>query len=248
MTPWCLRWISALAALLALAGGLLVSGCASPVPTALAVPLLQDTLLGDPARPADADAALAIDEPMRAYVRGLLATAVRDRGRPQALADALYQRGDLQLHYDDAYTRNAAQAFAARSGNCLSLVLMTAALAREMGLDVVFQSAGVGESHGRSGDLLFYAGHVNLVLAPRYTRLQSLGVHLVRDPDSLQIDFLPPELARGLRSEPIAEARVLAMYLNNRAVEALRDETPARAYAWVREALRRDAGFWPARW
>jgi Tfp pilus assembly protein PilF len=73
-----------------------------------------------------------------------------------------------------------------------------------------------------------------------------MGVHLVRDPDSIQIDFLPPELARGLRSEPITEQRVLAMYLNNRAVEALRDGPPAAAYAWVREALRHDAGFWPA--
>jgi hypothetical protein len=48
----------------------------------------------------------------------------------QLLFDALYGNGRLRLDYDSAMTRNATEAFAARSGNCLSLVLMTAAFAR----------------------------------------------------------------------------------------------------------------------
>jgi transglutaminase-like putative cysteine protease len=54
---------------------------------------------------------------------------------------ALYQPDQIRLEYDAAVTRNAAQAFEARTGNCLSLVIMTAALARELGLTVRYQSA-----------------------------------------------------------------------------------------------------------
>ncbi len=55
------------------------------------------------------------------------------RAASWALFEALYSKGQLKLEYDSAKTRNAAQAFAARSGNCLSLVIMTAAFAKEMG-------------------------------------------------------------------------------------------------------------------
>jgi len=93
---------------------------------------------------------------------------------------------------------------------------------------------------------MLYAGHVNLVLAPPFSHWHRYGVRSSGDPDTLQIDFLPPVAVRGLRSVPISEQRVLAMYMNNRAVESLQRAPAAEAYAWAREALRRDPGFWPA--
>jgi tetratricopeptide (TPR) repeat protein len=66
------------------------------------------------------------------------------------------------------------------------------------------------------------------------------------DADRLLIDFLPPEELRGLHTEPIDLRRVLAMYLNNRAVETLLERRITEAYAWAREAVRQDPGFWPA--
>ena len=53
-------------------------------------------------------------------------------------------------------------------------------------------------------------------------------------------------LFRSLRTLPISKSTVLAMFMNNRAAEALQRRQTADAYAWVREALRTDAGFWPA--
>ncbi len=245
MTLGCRRLIFAVLASAWLAGLAALSGCASRPPPPPAA-LLQDALFGDPAAPAEAATAMAVDDAMRQYVRGVLASAVREKGRPRALADALFARGELQLRYDDSHTRNAAQAFAARAGNCVSLVLMTAALAREMGLEVAYQSARLDESISRSGALLLYAGHVNLVLAPRFTQWRRYDARSIGDPDALQIDFLPPEQVRGLRSVPISQQRVLAMYMNNRAVESLQRADPPESYAWAREALRLDPGFWPA--
>jgi Tfp pilus assembly protein PilF len=244
MTSRCLRWIH-LGLCGLLAAGL--SACAGLAPPPLATPLLDDAAFGHPPRPAEADGVMALDEAMRRFLRERLADAVREKGRPRALAEALYARGELKLDYDNAVTRNAAQAFAARSGNCLSLVLMTAAMAHELGVDVRYQDVSRVESYSRSGGLTLQAGHINLVLAPRDARGRQETLRYESAGDAVQIDFLPPQQLRGLRSEPISEQRVLAMFMNNRAVEALqRGEGPAAAYAWVREALRLDAGFWPA--
>ena len=222
-----------------------LAACTTLTPPA-AAPLLNDALFNHPPRPAEADSALALDEPMRAYLRSMLSRGVAVKGRARALTDALYGQHQLQLQYDGGVTRNAAQAFAARSGNCLSLVLMTAAFARELGLDVVFQSARLDAAFSRSADLTLRSGHVNLVLGPRASAGGWQSLTYGPDPNRLQVDFLPPDELRGLRTVPIGEATVLAMFMNNRAAEALQRRQTTDAYAWVREALRTDPGFWPA--
>jgi tetratricopeptide (TPR) repeat protein len=221
-------------------------GCATLAPPSASPGLLHDALFAHPPRPAEAGAAMALDEPMRAYLRSTLASGVQQQGKARALTDALYVRDGLRLDYDASVTRTAAQAFAARSGNCLSLVLMTAALAREMGLEVNFQSVRLDDAFSRSGDLTLRSGHVNLVIGPRPPVARWQVMNTVPDVNRLQVDFLPPDDLRGLRTQPITESTVLAMFMNNRAAEALARHQTAEAYAWVREALQTDPGFWPA--
>jgi Flp pilus assembly protein TadD len=141
----------------------------------------------------------------------------------------------LRLRYDGSRTRNAAEAFATRSGNCLSLVIMTAAFARELGLQVEFQSAYADEVWSRSGDLVFRSGHVNVTLG---RGLIDIGRGRDSDRSRWTIDFLPPEELKGLYTRPIDEAEVLAMYLNNRAAELLARGAIDEAYWWAREAVR----------
>ena len=223
-----------------------LAACAAPQALAVA-PLLDDALFDHPPRPADADAAMALDGPMRAYLADQLAHGVLRKGKARALSDALYEGpGGLKLDYDAANTRTAAQAFAARAGNCLSLVLMTAAFARELGLEVTFHRARLDEAYSRLGDLTLRSDHVNLVLAPRSGAASWRVTSIGPDPNRLQIDFLPSADLQGLRSVPITEDTVLAMFMNNRAAEALGRGERSQAYAWAREALRRDASFQPA--
>jgi len=40
------------------------------------------------------------------------------------------------LEYESRVTRNASETYAARMGNCLSLVIMTAAFARKVGMRI----------------------------------------------------------------------------------------------------------------
>ncbi len=155
------------------------------------------------------------------------------------LFDALYSKGLLKLEYDAAQTRNAAQTFDARAGNCLSLVLMTAALANEMGLPVQYQSVLAGENWSRSGDLYFVSGHVNLVLGAGKTE-RATGYDTGAN---LTIDFLPPQQSGGYRTVAIDQATVVAMYMNNRAAEALAQERVDDAYWWAAAAIRHQPGF-----
>jgi len=178
---------------------------------------------------------------MRRYLQADIAHQLRTEGTKNGLIQALYQKTQLKLEYDSRMTKTAAETFAARSGNCLSLVIMTAALAKELRLPVYYQSAILDETWSRTGSLLFASGHVNITLGQR-----SLDGGTSRDLKSTTIDFLPPEETRGMRTRGIDEETVVAMYANNRAAEALIGGRLDDAYAWTREALRRDPSFMSA--
>ncbi|MEP7302729.1 MAG: tetratricopeptide repeat protein [Caldimonas sp.] len=231
-----MRYLSFLLPLVAL-----VSACAvapPPVVVERADPLLADRLFGAPGETITTDDVFGVSDEMKRYLAVDIADQLRTKGAQAGLIEALYKRGQLKLEYDAATTRNAAQAFAARSGNCLSLVIMTAALARELKLPVSYQSAYLEETWSRSGSLLFASGHVNITVG---RRIMDAGTS--RDLSPLTIDFLPPEDIRRMRVRDIAEPTVLAMYANNRAAESLVHGRVDDAYAWTREALRLDPSF-----
>ena len=142
----------------------LLSACAA-APVAQPEPhFFHDRLFAAPSEPVGTGEIFALSAEMRRYVDEKIATPARARGRQVALVDALFTNGELKLEYDSAMTRNAAQAFDARSGNCLSLVIMTAAFAKELGLPVEYQKVYVDDALARTGDIYLSIGHVNLTL------------------------------------------------------------------------------------
>ena len=231
-------------------GGCLLAGCAGiwavPTPPSAPEPLFNDALFGAPTERVQAQQVLALSPAMREFIAHDIRRSSWRDGLQRALLDALYSPRQLRLEYDAGTTRNASEAFAARSGNCLSLVLMTAAFAQALDLDVTFNSALLEETWSRRGNLLVRSGHVNLSLGPR-----PLSQGSRHDTTLMTVDFLPPDELQGLRTRPIALATVLAMYFNNRAAETLVQDPPVQgqfdqAYAFAREALRQDASFAPA--
>src|SRR5205823_9407557 len=96
---------------------------------------------------------------------------------------------------------NAAEAFEARSGNCLSLVLMTAALARELGLEVRYQRVFSEDSWSRVGDIYVGSSHVNLTLGHRSGDPRPLNGERV-----FTIDFMPVRPGVKYRAFEIGEA------------------------------------------
>ena len=184
---------------------------------------------------------LAVDDAMRDYIARQLPATDRQATRQRRLLEALYARSGLQLEYDARYTRNAAQAFADRRGNCLSLVLMTAAFARELGMVVRFNEVDATDPWTLQGDLALRSHHVNLTLTDLREPLQQ-GQML-----ALTVDFVPGLDLRQVRMRRIELPRVMAMYYNNRAAETLAEGRVAEAYWLARAAVLQDPGFAPGR-
>jgi Tfp pilus assembly protein PilF len=237
----CSAWY--LVRLLAAWLAFLLGACATPPPESpvVAATLLHDGLFQASIAPTEAAEVFALTDAMRQFADEQI-TAVRwRRDARRALMDALVARGQLRLEYDDGRTRTAAEAFDSRAGNCLSLVIMTSAFAKYLDIPVRYQSVQVREQFTRDNDLTLASGHINVVLSrlpASFAREQILA-------DELTIDFVPPESLRGMNVRILSEATVLAMFMNNRAVETMAAGQLDTAYAWARQALHLDPKYLP---
>lgn len=211
-------------------------GCASAPPAPVQPQLFHDALFKPLASPIQPEQVFALSPAMQHYLSDEIAAQLRSKGPRQGLLDALYQKSELMLEYDSSFTRNAAEAFEAKRGNCLSLVIMTAALAKQLDLPLSYHSVFVDEFWTRSEGIFVLSGHVNLSLGKRLG--EQHRTH--GDADLLTVDFLPAEQRRFQRSRAIDENTIVAMYMNNRAAEALIANQIDEAYWWAREAMVQD--------
>jgi Tfp pilus assembly protein PilF len=214
----------------------LLSGCAHVEEDAgvahRVAALFDDAAFAPPATPIGADGLFALSPAMRRHLKSTqFQSLLREYGKPAGLLHALYDSRELGLDYDSTYTGTAAETYAARKGNCLSLVIMTAAFARELGLSVQYQDVQIEDTWSRDGALYLVSSHVNLRLAPNGRR-DDINV-----PAPLTVDFvqLPPNVRERVRY--LDEAGIVARYMNNRAAEELLQGHHAAAYWWVRGAL-----------
>jgi len=218
---------------------MLLAACASAPVAPPPDGLFSDRLFSAPAERISAEDVFALSDEMKHYLGTQIAHQLHSKGARRGLIDALAKSGELKLDYDSITTRNAAQAFAARSGNCLSLVIMTAAFAKALNLPVRYQSVFANQTVSRSGNIQFFIGHVNLTLGDK---LVYVGPGRASD-DMMTVDFLPPQEVRGLSTRVIGEESIVAMFMNNRAAEALARGQVDGAYWWARAAIGADPRF-----
>ena len=221
---------------------LLLSGCATlPGGEGVEPPLFADRLFGPPATVVDPAALFAPSEAMRAYVAGPLGKRAQKLGSTEALVRAL--REDVRLEYDSARTRTAAEAFEARTGNCLSLVSMAYVLARELGITAQIQSVRGSDTWMRDQGISIRSGHTNVALGSNRFDTVPGGLRLYRH----IVDFVPPPKgARWPSGRVLGEETVLAMYGNNRAAELLIEGDLDTSYWWARAAILASPVFLPA--
>lgn len=216
---------------------LLLGGCASTGPSSSsATPsaLFADERFAPPSEPIGAQELFALSPAMRDYLHSATFTQrLRAKGMRQGLLDALYSKTDLKLEYESRITRTASETYDARMGNCLSLVIMTAAFAKELGMPVRFQSVEVEDSWSRSAGIYLSSAHINIGLGQ-----PAADVLRGYDPERvLVVDFIPRDEAASLRTRELDEEDVVALYLNNRAAEALVQGRTDDAYWWARAAV-----------
>lgn len=217
----------------------LLASCAS-VPatrTGNPAPLFRDALFKPPAEPIDTRSIFEVDAAMRRFVADEIVPQLRHEDARMALLKAL--SGKLRIDYDSAITRTASQTFAARQGNCLSLVIMAAALAKQLDIRVTYQEVYDFDTWSRDAGFDILSQHVNLVLGPRLS-----GALLAQSGAApMIVDFLPSREVADAVSRPIRAQTVIAMYFNNRAAEVMVNGDLDQAYWFAHAALEADPGF-----
>lgn len=132
-------------------------------------------------------------------------------------------------------TNNAQLALEKSSGNCLSLAILTTALAKLVDVEAGYQlvdSAPVFSSQGR---IIYRSQHVRTKLYdPEWTHPGEDRLVLSRP--GLLIDYFPTDGDRFVGN--IDEAEYMAMYYNNLAGEAIADENYKSAYWLLRTSIK----------
>jgi Tfp pilus assembly protein PilF len=224
---------------LVLIASLLLAGCAALEPQGPVSALFHDDLFAAPSVTITGSDVFALSPAMLRYVDVDMQDRRHVRGAARALVGALYADNELKLTYDASITRTASQTFDARAGNCLSLAIMTAAFAKYLGVPVQFQSVLSNDFWSRSGDMYFASSHVNVTLNPN-----GFGRYIINDRIApVTVDFLDQDDLVGQHVRIVDRETVIAMYMNNRAAEALAAGATDDAYWWARASILQDPEF-----
>jgi Flp pilus assembly protein TadD len=175
---------------------------------------------------------LAVSAEMQAFLNAHVARGVDRVARVRQLAGAIVDESRFGLKYDET-TRTAAETFRTRRGNCLSFSNMFVALARSVGLTADFQEVDVPPDWSFKDDAFVLNRHVDVLVD-----LGKDGEHVV--------DFNMADFRTTYDRRRISDARALAHFYNNVAVERMQAGDTTSAFLNFRRATDHDPLFSPA--
>ena len=179
-----------------------------------------------------------LNDEAKAFVRGHVVMTKNATKRMENLVDAIFDRSDFNMLYNNQANTVAEETFTRRSANCLSLSILTYALAKEAGLGVQFREIQIPEYWTRRQGYSLINGHVNLRLFdPQEAGAMSFGAI------DLVVDFDPFSPKKYFPAAVVEKNRVIAMFYNNKGADALVNEQYTRAYAYLRAAIQTDNSF-----
>ena len=127
----------------------------------------------------------------------------------------------------------ASEALAKGQGNCMSLAIITTALARLVGLEVSYQQVNTIPIYNQQNKVLTISGHVRTkIFAPDF-KLEKNQFVITR-PGTV-IDYFPG--SGDFFGGKVAVQDFIAKFYQNHAAEALLNQQYAEAFAWIEAAL-----------
>ncbi len=162
-----------------------------------------------------------------------------ERVRREQLLKLVFGADLKAFQYAGGHSTPAAETWRNRRGDCLSLSIMTLALARELGLEVHVQEVRVPVSFDRRGGVDFLNKHVN-VLMRNATPLQAFSRRMPAG--DIVIDF-EPQVGSHQRGTALSDQALLARFLSNRGAEQLADGRNKAAYAHFKAAILAEPGY-----
>jgi Flp pilus assembly protein TadD len=218
----------------------LVLGCASAPPRRAGAGITLDelragTALGvaqDPSALVKPEDVLAVNAEMRDFLRKHVTRSAPRIVRLEQLTHAIINDRSFGLEYDET-TRTASETFRARRGNCLSFCNMFVALARHVGLNAQYQEVDTPPDWSLRNDAFVLNRHLNVLV--------NLGTEGER-----VVDFNVDDFRTDYDKRMVSDARALAHYYNNMAVESMQRGDGGSALLYFRRATDDDPLFAPA--
>ena len=227
--------------LLALLG---VTGCATSTSSPADAPqrVFNDALFEPPSTPIpDAGDIFYLTPAQLLMLDDLIRPRMGTTGARQ-LVNKLFKKDYSEFDYDNSFTRSASLTLDQRAGNCLSMVIMTAAIAKHFRIPYRYQDIKSTPMWDREGELYLINGHINIRLLTTVADKTPL-VYNPLESKSITVDFIPQATRRGIARRVIGEQRVVAMYYANLAADEMVRHNWSQAYWLLREALRSDGGY-----
>ncbi|MCC2605426.1 tetratricopeptide repeat protein [Planctobacterium marinum] len=130
-------------------------------------------------------------------------------------------------------TYTASEAMTEKAGNCLSLAMMTTALARVAGIETGFQMVNATPVFKQKNNVLLLSYHVRTYLYdPNWQPKQGV-LTLIRP--RLVVDYFPNRY--DVPGDAVSEALFMSMYYRNLAADALLENDTRNAFWLTRKAL-----------
>jgi tetratricopeptide (TPR) repeat protein len=149
---------------------------------------------------------------------------------------------------DFSYSRNhstiAAETWRRKSGDCLSLTVLSYSLAKALEMPVQMQEVRVPVVFDRRGSVEFLNRHVNLLISGRSDGGLYVKDGLLRAGDVI-IDF-EPQVASRREGTALSDDGILARFYNNVAAEYLAQGELNMAYAHFKAAVLAAPGYSPS--
>lgn len=180
----------------------------------------------------------ALNDNARQFVKNTISRSNDPVEQMTTLIETIFGQSQFNLLYNGNANTTASETFKNRAANCLSMSIMTFALAQEAGIGVDFQEVDIPEFWTRRDGYSLLNGHINLRLFPKADpnvyQFQTQGY---------QVDFDPLSSRQNFPKRIVGKNTVVAMYYNNKGADALVNNRFTEAYAYFRQAILTDATF-----
>lgn len=177
----------------------------------------------------------SLDESAQDFARRSQSVHHTVRDNIQNLVKQIFDHTELGLTYQNNANTIASETFANGTANCLSLSIMTYAMAQYVGLSPQFYEVNIPEYWTRREGANLLNGHINMRINPPRDLQDIVFSSAYSD-----VDFDPQEMRNGFRRDPIPKQRVVAMYYNNLGADALLANSYSKAYSYFKAALTSD--------
>ncbi len=174
-----------------------------------------------------------LDPEAKAFVSEIIATKRNKMDQMELLIKAIFDRSELNLLYQGDANTVANETFHNKAANCLSMSIMTYALATHAGFEVNFQEVMIPEYWTRRDGFSLLNGHINLkMLPPKQPNI------MIFNNRTYQVDFDPQTVRQYLPKRVVSKAVIVAMFYNNKGADAVLNRNYDKSYAYFKAAVK----------